>query len=170
MLHTLQVSFLSPTDTLAPWSGTQQRHESEAAPKTPGRQGLELSLSPQASRTQGRRRGRSALRRITVLASRVNWHWAMVMCVCISGHFVLDSSLGVNCIIPVVLSKTSHSVDETWGERGSSWGESHRDSQAHVDAWGWTYYRINCRKMQTGSLETLSEILSQSPSESPTCK
>ena len=105
-------------DTISPWGGTQQRHESEAEPKTTGRQELELRLSPQASRTQGRRRGRSALHNINVLASRVNWHGAMVTCVSVSGQFVLDSSTGVNCIIPMVVSKTSHSVDENWGERG----------------------------------------------------
>ena len=99
---------------------------------------MELRLSPQASRTQGRRRGRRALCRINVQASRVNWCWAMVMCVSIPGHFVLDSSPCVNCIIPVVVSKTSHCVDETWGQRGSSWGERHQDSQAHVDTWGWS--------------------------------
>ena len=118
MPHALQASFLSPADTLAPWGGTQQRHESEAAPKAPGRQGLELRLSPQASRTQGRRRGRTALRRISVLASRVNWRWPVVTCVSVSGQCVSDSSPGVNCIIPAVVSKTSHSVDENWGERG----------------------------------------------------
>ena len=116
--HALQASFLCPADTLGPWGGTQQRHESEAAPKAPGRQGLELRLSPQASRTQGRRRGRTALRRRNVLASRVNWRWAVVTCVSVSGHSVLDSSPGVNCIIPAVVSKTSPSVDENWGERG----------------------------------------------------
>ena len=101
-----------------PRSGTQQRHESEAAPKTPGRHVLELRLSPQASRTHDRRRGNIALRRIIVLASRVNWHLAMVTCVSVSGQFVLDSSPCVNYIIPVVVTTTSHSGDENWGERG----------------------------------------------------
>ena len=118
MLHTLQVSLLSPADTLSPLGGTQQRHKSAAAPKTPGRLGLQLTLNPQVPRTQGRKRGRSTLHRINVLTSRVNWHWAMFTCVSISGQFVLDSCLCVNCIIPVVVSKTSHSVDEYWGERG----------------------------------------------------
>ena len=86
--------------------------------KTPGRHVLELRLSPQASRTHDRRRGSSALRRIIVLASRANWHWAMVTCVSALGQFVLDSSLCVNCIIPVVVTTTSHSGDENWGERG----------------------------------------------------
>lgn len=118
MLHTLQVSLLSPADTLSPWGGTQQSHESDAATKTPGRQGLELRLRLQASRTQGMRRGGSALRRINVLASGVNWRWVMVTCVSVSGHIVLDSSTCFNSIIPMVVFKTSHSVDENWGKRG----------------------------------------------------
>ena len=69
MLHSLQVSFLFPVDTLFPWGGAQQRHKSEVAPRTPERQGLELRVRTRASRTQGRRRGRNALHRINILAS-----------------------------------------------------------------------------------------------------
>ena len=79
---------------------------------------LELRLSPQASRTHDRRRGNIAFRRIIVLASRVTWNLAMVTCVSVSGQFVLDSSPCVNYIIPVVVTTTSHSGDENWGERG----------------------------------------------------
>ena len=75
-------------------------------------------MRTRASRTQGRRRGRGALHGINILASRVNWRWAMVSCVSVSGQFVLDSSPCVNCIIPEVVSKTSHSMDEYWGEVG----------------------------------------------------
>ena len=75
---------MSPVDTLSPWGGTQQRHESEAAPKTPGRHVLELRLSAQASRTHDRRRGRSVLHRIKTLASPLNWRRAMVTCVSVS--------------------------------------------------------------------------------------
>ena len=50
-----------------------------------------------------------------------------------SGQFLLDSSPCVNFIIPVVGTKTSHSGDENWGDRGWSWGERHQDSQANMD-------------------------------------
>ena len=33
-------------DTFSLWGITQQTHKSEAAPQTPGKQGLELRLSP----------------------------------------------------------------------------------------------------------------------------
>lgn len=46
----------------------------------------------------GKGRARSALHRINVLASRVNWQRATVTCVSVSGQFVLDSSPRVNCV------------------------------------------------------------------------
>ena len=73
-----------------------------------------------------------------VLASQVNWHLVMVSCVSNSGQFLLDSSPCVNFIIPVVATKTSHSGDENWGDRGSSWDERHQNFQANMGIWGWS--------------------------------
>ena len=88
--------------------------------------------------THGRKRVRSAFCRIKVLASQVNWHLGMVSCVSNSGQFLLDSSPCVNFIIPVVVTKTSHSGDENWGDRGWSWRERHQSSQANIYTWGWS--------------------------------
>ena len=98
-----------------PWGITQQTHKSEEAPQTPGKQGLELRLSPLDSQEE---EGQGAFCRIKVLASQVNWHLGMVSCVSNSGQFLLDSSPCVKFIIPVVVTKTPHSGDENWGDRG----------------------------------------------------
>ena len=102
-------------DTFSLCGVTQQTHKLEAAPWTPGKQGLELSLSPLDSQQE---EGQEYLQQNKGLSSQVNWRLGMVSCVSNSGQFLLDSSPYVNFIIPVVGTKTSHSGDENCGDRG----------------------------------------------------
>ena len=113
-LHIMQVS-CPLWDTFSLCGVTQQTHKLEAAPWTPGKQGLELSLSPLDSQQE---EGQEYLQQNKGLSSQVNWRLGMVSCVSNSGQFLLDSSPYVNFIIPVVGTKTSHSGDENCGDRG----------------------------------------------------
>ena len=113
-LHIMQGSY-PLWDTFSLWGITQQTHKSEAAPQTPGKQGLELRLSPLDSWEE---EGQECLLQNKGPGMTSELALGMFSCVSNSGQFLLDSSPCVNFIIPVVATKTSHSGNENWGDRG----------------------------------------------------
>ena len=93
----------------------------------------------------------------------------MDSCVSNLGQFILDSSPCVNFIIPVVVTKTSNSGDENWGDMGWSWGERHRDSQASMDTihimavmssivWVW-WHRYSGPEVRYSGLDVIPNVV-----------